>query len=150
MRANAFAAAFLMSAQGIAETFAEERFQRGQLGPEDVVHLMYRFGVSFQAILWRLLNLRWISPAQRVRLAEASPTALAQQLSYQHEPGEVELRPDRERRLALEAWRGGMLTAKKVGEFLGLPARDVPRLFGGGESAAQGAPRRPVEEPDWF
>jgi Zn-dependent peptidase ImmA (M78 family)/transcriptional regulator with XRE-family HTH domain len=150
MRANAFAAAFLMPAQGIADALAEDRFQRGQLGPEDVVHLMYRFGVSFQAILWRLLNLRWISSAQRARLAETSPTALSKQLGYQHEPGEVEPRPDRERRLSLEAWRAGMLTAKEVAELLGIPARDLPRLFGGDDSAAHVAPRRPVEEPDWF
>jgi Zn-dependent peptidase ImmA (M78 family)/transcriptional regulator with XRE-family HTH domain len=150
MRANAFAAAFLMPAEGIAEALAEDRVDRGQLGPEDIIHLMYRFGVSFQAILWRLLNLRWISPPQRDRLAQASPTALAQRLGYPHEPGEVEPRPDRERRLALEAWRAGHLSAKEVAELVGLAPRDVTRMFGGREAAPQASRRRPLEEPDWL
>ena len=61
MRANAFAAAFLMPAAGITKALTDEDVDRGRVGPEDIVHLMYRFGVSFQAILWRLLNLRWIT-----------------------------------------------------------------------------------------
>jgi hypothetical protein len=111
---------------------------------------MYRFGVSFQAILWRLLNLRCISSAQRERLAKASPSALAKQLGYPHEPGEVEPRPDRERRLALEAWRAGHLSAKEVAELLGLPPGDVTRMFGGREVAPQPGRRRPPEEPKWL
>jgi IrrE N-terminal-like domain len=151
MRANAFAAAFLMPAQGVVEALADDRVDRGHLGPEDVVHLMYRFGVSFQAILWRLLNLRLVTSAQRQRLAQASPTAVAQQLGYPHEPGEVEPRPDRERRLALEAWRAGHLSAKEVAELLGLAPREVTRMFGGrDEVAPQAGHRRPPEEPDWL
>jgi hypothetical protein len=150
MRANAFAAAFLMPAPGLRDALAEDRIDRGHLGPEDIVHLMYRFGVSLQAILWRLLNLRLISSAQRERLAQASPTTLGRQLGYPHEPGEVEPRPDRERRLALEAWRAGHLSAKEVSEFVGLSAHEVTRTFGGGEPTPQPGNRRPPEEPDWL
>jgi hypothetical protein len=61
---------------------------------------VYRFGVSYQAILWRLLNLQWMSATQRKRLAGVSPTAVAEQLGYEIEPGQAETKPNRQRRLA--------------------------------------------------
>lgn len=149
LRANAFAASFLMPAAGISEALAESDVERGRLGAEDVVHLMFRFGVSYQAILWRLVNLHWISRADRDRLSHTSPTQLAKELGYRHEPGEVEPRPDRQRRLAVDAWRSGALTAAEVADLIGMSSADVQRLFTGEAKARSGA-RRLVEEPNWF
>ena len=150
LRANAFAAAFLMPAGGINEALADSDIERGRLGSEDVVHLMYRFGVSYQAILWRLLNLHWISREDRERLSQASPRHLSKDLGYPHDPGEVEPRPDRQRRLAVDAWRSGGLTAAEVADLIGMTPADVQRLFGGAEAKARGGSKRLVEEPNWL
>ena len=150
LRANAFSAAFLMPAQGVAEALTDDDVQPGEVGPEDVIHLMYRFGVSYEAILWRLLNLHWISKAQRARLAKVSSTALARQLGYDLDPGEVEPKPDRHRRLAVEAWRGGALSARELAEILGMDPTQVRRLLQGRDPAAKRRARRLVAEPDWL
>lgn len=151
MRANAFGAAFLMPTEGIDEALMDDGVDRGdELGPENVVHLMYRFGVSYQAILWRLLNLHWISAAERTRLASVSPTVVAEQLGYEIEPGQAETKPNRQRRLAFDAWRSGNLSDKEVAELVGIPVRDVKQIFGHAPAAARRHKRRPVEDPDWL
>ena len=151
MRANAFAAAFLMPAQGIREVLAEADFRPGTVDPEDVVNLMYRFGVSYQAILWRLVNLRCISVADRETLVLHAPSEVAARLGYSHEPGETEATPDRFRRLAVDAWRAGEIDSDELAELFEIPAVQVEELFGANPGAhARRAPRKPVEDPDWL
>lgn len=149
-RANAFAAAFLMPARGIAAALDENNVDRGRLGPEDIVHLMYRFGVSYQAILWRLVNLQWLSRADREKLAQVAPTQLAEDLGYRHEPGEVEAQPDRHRRLAVDAWRTGTIEIGELADLLGMAPADVERVFGQSDLKPRASTRRPPEEPTWL
>ena len=151
MRANAFAAAFLMPANGIRETLEEANVGPGSVGPEDVIHLMYRFGVSYQAILWRLRNLDYLKPDERERLTAYSPVQLARQLGYSHEPGETEATPDRYQRLALDAWRAGQIDSAELADVFEITPAAIKKLFGA-QPAPQ--PRRPparaVEDPDWL
>lgn len=96
-RANAFAAAFLMPEEGIAEimhylnkgfsgrTFfsiydvstqgmveAEERqlSKNQKISPQDLALISYRFGVSYQAAVYRLHSLRYLSQKAREELLE--------------------------------------------------------------------------------
>ncbi len=94
-RANAFAAAFLMPEEGIAEvmytfnkgfvsrasivdnsglgTFETEQRQlarKQKLSPQDASWIAHRFGVSYQAAVYRLYNLRYLSQKERVELLE--------------------------------------------------------------------------------
>jgi len=62
LRANAFAASFLMSAQVIEESSA------GNLEEDSFVRMVGRLGVSPSALSWRLLNLGLIGDQERVRL----------------------------------------------------------------------------------
>lgn len=148
MRANAFAAAFLMPAGGIQESLEDSEV--GNVGPEDAVHLMFRFGVSHQAILWRLVNLRWITQGEREELTGYSAADLARQLGYTHEPGETEASPDRFQRLAVEAWRNGQIDDRELAEIARLSKNDVARLFGGAHRKVKKPSRRPLAEPDWL
>jgi Zn-dependent peptidase ImmA (M78 family)/transcriptional regulator with XRE-family HTH domain len=151
MRANAFAAAFLMPVEGIAEAMIEASLRPGEAEPEDVVRLMFRFGVSYQAILWRLLNLSWISRSDRERLAAIdSPMKLAERLGYEYDPGQTEVRPDRFRRVALDAWRAKKIGSEELATAIGVPLADLDEYF---EAGAR-HPRRPSSklqaEPDWL
>lgn len=150
MRANAFAAAFLMPANGVREALEEANLGPGGAGPEDVVHLMYRFGVSYQAILWRLVNLRYMSMAERDELAEYSPTELSQRLGYTHEPGETEASPNRYRRLALDAWRGGAISDVELADVFEVSVADLAPLFGAPNASPKRSSRKPPEDPDWL
>ena len=100
MRANAFAAAFLMPEAGVRafvrrlgkgeqsrsqlSAYDETQVVEGQRRREahsqdiqvyDVAHIAHHFGVSFETALFRLLNLKLITDEERVRLAPQKDTA---------------------------------------------------------------------------
>src|SRR5262249_51931943 len=92
-RANAVAASFLLLGAGIEQPLADMDVRRGAVGADDVVHLMYRFGASFEAVSWRLVNLGWTTAEQRQAFAQISSTELARTLGYgETVPGESEPR----------------------------------------------------------
>lgn len=126
MRANSFAAAFLLPATGIEEFLANRSIPRNQVDAEQVVHLMYHFRVSYRATLWRLFNLSWITVDQRRQLEAISPSALARVLGYgDHELGATEQEPDRFRGVAIEAWRANRLSLADLARHLHLPEQEV-------------------------
>lgn len=103
VRANAFAAAFLMPDKGVqaflrslgkeggksrstlgvtagqATARGEQRFSAAaqSLQLEDIVLLQHHFGASVEATLWRLQNLEILSPQERERSAEQAKEAHA-------------------------------------------------------------------------
>lgn len=134
MRANSFAANFLMPEKGLRQFLAglgKERVIRTQTeifdgessspvemrpGPNrniqlyDVIQLAHHFGVSRTAVLYRLLNLSIISQNEHVKLLEEDRShgrALANLMRVQHEPSDMEEMDSRHRflGLALEALR---------------------------------------------
>jgi Zn-dependent peptidase ImmA (M78 family)/transcriptional regulator with XRE-family HTH domain len=72
--ANAFAANLLMPRAAMQEMFAAVYRSRAEFGALEVIHLARHFGVSFPAMLWRLQNLRLITPQSREQLAATRPT----------------------------------------------------------------------------
>lgn len=85
MRANAFAAHFLMPADGV-DRYRRERPVDGLVATE----LQYTFGVSLDALLWHLLNLGAIDDEARRRLAEPGARALAYRNGYAAEWDRIE------------------------------------------------------------
>ena len=83
-RASAFATAFLLPAGGVAALL--ERFGKGKqrVAHYDVAMLARHFGVSYLAAVYRLKNLRHISPAECATLAEKADMGRAylRQLDY--------------------------------------------------------------------
>jgi Zn-dependent peptidase ImmA (M78 family)/DNA-binding XRE family transcriptional regulator len=100
VRANAFAAAFLMPEEGVRafvrrlgkgeqsrsqlRAYDETAVVEGQRRREahsqdiqvyDVAHLAHHFGVSHESALYRLLNLKLVTEEERVRLAQQKETA---------------------------------------------------------------------------
>lgn len=122
VRANAFAAAFLMPQEGITAYFTSlglvKEGQIPHLSKADIVRAMDHFGVSRQALLYRLQNLRLLAPqtAETLRnLEEFSPRDTAEALG-------MTLRSQRYvatrlPTLAIEAWRRGLVTAGRAADL---------------------------------
>jgi len=124
VRANAFAAAFLMPKEGLREYFAGNGLLAGEtiehLSPTDIVRAMDYFGVSRQALLYRLQNVDLMDPerAEEFRAHQFSPVAVGNTLG-------ITFRAHRrfgERlpALALEAWRRGLIGTGRAADLSGL------------------------------
>jgi Zn-dependent peptidase ImmA (M78 family) len=151
MRANAFAAAFLLPPGGVVTWLRDLDLQPGEVAAEHAVHLMYHFGVSYQAVLWRLLNLGWIAHDQREHLAAVAAGTAGRALGYgSREPGDTESEPDRFRTVAVEAWRAGEISLGKLAELLDTPRSRLRAILDRPPLEQKRPSRAPAAEPDWL
>lgn len=137
VRANAFAAAFLMPEDGLRAYFEMAGLLSGdqlpQLSPGDIVRAMDYFGVSRPALLYRLQNCRLLSEEKATELRDATFPVLAtfQKLGLRlPTPKQVEGRLPS---LATEAWRRGLISTGRAADILGMDVgdfRDLMQLLG--------------------
>jgi Zn-dependent peptidase ImmA (M78 family)/ribosome-binding protein aMBF1 (putative translation factor) len=127
MRANAFAAHFLMPAKAV------RRYLRQREVDEEVaVELQYTFGVSLEALLWHLVNLDLISDYRRQQIHSVGPKALAFRFGYGSEWNRLEherniRRPPRPvHQRALAAYSKGLIGIEPLADLVG--RRDVDAL----------------------
>ncbi len=150
VRANAFAAAFLMPGEGVrpiiiavgkgkasratAQVFdeagsvlAEGRARPGSQAIQlyDVAHVAHHFGVSRLAALFRLLNLKLVTQGEFEQLKDAEDAGYGRELaSLLSLPDETDDDKDGFRHrvlsLALEAYRRELITRAKLGEVAAL------------------------------
>jgi Zn-dependent peptidase ImmA (M78 family) len=132
MKANAFAAAFLMPPEGIAEFFEEMGIsRRSKIGVEEVMHVQKYFGVSYSAMLYRLQNLGWLDEKEREHLMDYKPTQVARRLGYDVEiREEIQLPfPLKFVHLAVEAHKKGKISLGKLAELLKFSRQDTVDLL---------------------
>lgn len=139
VRANSFAAAFLMPAAGIEgflwDLGVAQDGSRADLDVVDVLYLQRTFGVSYQAALYRLQNLGWLDRAKREALGEQQPEVLARVLDLPEEP-EADLDrfeeergyPLRYKYLVLEAFQRAKISLGKLAELLRYDLEDAREL----------------------
>jgi Zn-dependent peptidase ImmA (M78 family)/transcriptional regulator with XRE-family HTH domain len=127
VRANTFAAYFLMPPKGIKEYLRE-----GSVDERAVTDLMFVFGVSLAALTWHLHELKLISWEEAQRLREIGPRALALRHgrwdTWQAAEGQLELvrSPLRLYERAIDAYVNGRIG---IGPVAGLLQRsDEERL----------------------
>ncbi|MFQ5852293.1 MAG: helix-turn-helix domain-containing protein [Candidatus Binatia bacterium] len=146
VRANAFAATFLMPESGVRaflrrlgkgepsrsqlQVYDEAEAVTGQKRTEahsqdvqvyDVAHLAHHFGVSYEMALYRLLNLKFLSEEEREGLAQQKDIANETMKFLGPEPnaGMTERKPFRHQfvLLALEAFRREVISRVKLREL---------------------------------
>jgi Zn-dependent peptidase ImmA (M78 family)/DNA-binding XRE family transcriptional regulator len=159
VRANAFAAAFLMPPGGVigflhglakgrasrlrAEVFDEESALPVQARPAprtqdiqlyDVVLLAHHFGVSRTAALYRLKNLKLLDETEFADLESQEDAGRGRQIAQTLGLAEPQEHGDGIRArivaLALEAYRREQITRRKLEELAALAGLDVPALDG--------------------
>ena len=119
VRANAFAAAFLMPADGIKSYFESKGMllasQLTHLAPGDVVRAMDHFGVSRTALLFRMQNLKLVAQELVTALGAFSVSAVAGAAGIVfRDRGYIGTRlPE----LAIHSWRRGLITAGRAADL---------------------------------
>lgn len=135
IRANAFAATFLMPEEGIEEFFSELGVRKGsKLEIDHIVHVQNYFGVSFKAMLYRLQNTGWISQEQSKEFDSKSARArvlAGRWYGYKDDEDEhiPENQPRRYIRLALIAYMNGDISLRKLAEYLDRPFEEVRQMI---------------------
>jgi Zn-dependent peptidase ImmA (M78 family) len=136
VRADSFAAAFLLPTAGIERYVGERgrsRQSRQRLGALDIVYLQHTFGVSYHAALYRLQNLGWLDRERREELSAFPLELRARWLGVFDEAslGSHKTIPHGSSRyvyLALEAYREGKISLGKLAELLGMGIEEVRDL----------------------
>ncbi|MFN8188055.1 MAG: XRE family transcriptional regulator [Gaiellales bacterium] len=128
MRANAFAAHFLMPRDGI------ERYLRNRAVDANVLaELQFVFGVSLDSLLWHLLNNEFISENDRRRIKQIGAKTLAFRAGYADEWDAAEKRrnvrrPPRMLLLeAIDAYADGLIGIEPLADLLGRDDREELR-----------------------
>ena len=123
--ANAFAAAFLMPRRSVNEVLGQLVFpQKSALTAETLIHLAIYFGVSFEAIGWRLVSLRRLSLSRWEDLLSqqvpSSPTARLLGYCREEEPEEEppDTVPRQYKYLAYKAYEMKLISFEKLAELL--------------------------------
>lgn len=120
IRANAFAAHFLMPASGL-----RRRIRARDVDGQVVCELQYAFGVSLDALLWHLRNLGLLQAGQHDEFKLLGPKGLAFRYGYLGEwqsfyQGARRRRvPARLLRRAIEAYRKGLIGVDRLASLLG-------------------------------
>jgi len=118
--ADSFANYFLMPTNGIKQRFNAIYQAQGKVTPADLVKFAHYYGVSFEAMLHRLEDMRLIPSgvwdrlkAQSFRVKEAQ-----QQLGLEDIPEPVKELPERYTKLAIEAYNAAEISEGELTNYL--------------------------------
>lgn len=126
IRANVFASVFLAPDVGVKEfllKYGIDENSKSRLTNYIIGSLSEYFGLSYDAMLWRLVNLKYISKADREKFLNQIPIV-------REEASEIytEDIPARYRTLALEAYRQAKISIGKLADYLRMDIYDARKL----------------------
>jgi len=136
VRANSFAAAFLMPELEVKAAMLKLGVSEGaqeELSTATIDYLRKQFGVSYKAMLWRLVNLKVISKKEREKF---QPNAVDEVVPATDTLPSL---PERYKALAVEAYRRAKISIGKLADLLRIDiyeARKLVKQFGIQQSPA--------------
>lgn len=129
--AERFAAAWLMPKPGIERRLRELTSERDVLNVADMLGLASEFGVSAQALILRLEDLRFLPPGEwdRISATRIDLVAAHRILSLPEPARDVRQFSRRYVLLALDAYERELITEHELGEYLEMDRLDVRELL---------------------
>ncbi len=131
--ANLFAANFLMPEASVSKLVS--LYAKNRLEAEEVVYIKRYFGVSYQAMLYRLKDLRYLRRPKLLELLEIDPANIEESLFGFTEESvkEPQHLPERYCKLAVRAYTERTISFEKLAELLKLDLVELKeRLSKGG------------------
>jgi Zn-dependent peptidase ImmA (M78 family)/DNA-binding XRE family transcriptional regulator len=127
--ANYFASNFLMPEDAVNDIFNIRIKNRKDVTSEDIVYLADYFGVSFQAMVFRLNNLKLLNEEKKEKLiTETWVTAVRKSMRISEpERGRFKF-PSLYLYLCMKAYQQGRITTSKFANFLELPLYQAMEL----------------------
>lgn len=127
--ANHFASNFLMPENELSNIFNTRIKKRKDISAEDIIHFADYFGVSFQAMVYRLNNLRLLSDDKKERLTkETWVTAVRESMGIsESERGRLKF-SSLYLHLCIKGYQQGRITTSKFAYFLELPLYQAMEL----------------------
>ncbi len=118
--ADLFAAYFLMPTSGLSQRFSALHQAQSKITPADLVKLAYYYGVSFQALLLRLEDMRLIPSGVWNKLQQRKfyVKEAAQKLNLELYPEPTQKLPDRYIKLAVQAYEDELITEGELAHYL--------------------------------
>lgn len=118
--ADSFAGYFLMPTYGVTQQFNNLYQTNGRITPADLVWLAHYYGVSFEAMVRRLEDMRLLPSGIWQKLNERGLRVkpIQQQLGLTHISDYADLLPLRYQRLALEAYHLAEITEGQLATYL--------------------------------
>jgi len=127
--ANFFASEFLMPENAVNDIFNIRIKHRNEVTPEDVIYLADYFGVSFQAMIYRLNNLKLLSDNKKEKLISETWVAAVRKYMGISEPESGKSKfPLLYIHLCLKAYQQSRITTSKLAEFLEFPLYQAMEL----------------------
>ncbi len=128
--ADSFATYFLMPTNGITQRFNALYQAQGQVTPADLVKFAHYYGVSFQALLLRLENMRLIPSGVWEKLMERgfSVKEAREKLGLEPLPEPTGMLPPRYVKLAMAAYHRAELSEGELADFLHTDRLEARRM----------------------
>jgi len=125
--ANIFAANFLMPASALSRVLAKT----DHIGPEEIIYLKGYFGVSHQAMVYRLMSLEWVKRDQGQSLLEMKSEELEERfMKTAPETDEpVQRIPAQYFKLAVHAYSQDHISLGRLAELLETTPPELRRLL---------------------
>ncbi len=126
-----FAVHFLMPTTGITRRFSDIRKSKGKVTPYDLVEMAHYFGVSFEALSYRLEALNLIPSGMFEHLKEQGFRVrdVQQQLGLGDLPAARQRLPLRHQLLAVEALDQGLISEAQFGQLLEVDQIKAREIF---------------------
>ena len=128
--ADSFAKYFLMPTSGLSQRFSALYQAQGKVTPADLIKLAYYYGVSFQALLFRLEDMRLIPSGvwQKLQDRQFSVLEAAKKLDLEGFPEPTDTLPRRYVDLAVKAYTSEQITEGELAHYLQVDRLDAREI----------------------